>query len=243
MDDMRKFMGYSESLNTVGDIPNLQWNVFQEDVVKIKDINDEVFTGLEGKYSFLVKDRVSKRVLDETGVFILKEDGSFALERYPIPAGSACIRSSISLPIPYKYEYEKGYGFVDASLNKERPGFLYVVPKICLWKVPLVGLALSRRKMDSYRSIRVDLEGYGKVYLNYFPYKVGKLYRATRVLSTSFDVSYSFNVEIFQQLEMWRSMGLIKSVEEVEANLYEVDSEMKNLGGTDYNEETLKKFI
>lgn len=231
---LEDFIGNSNEINTVADVPHLRWYVTEDEVLKIKGIKEPIFQGLNNSLALKIRADVSKRVLDETGEFLLNPDGSIKREYVSVPVGSACILSQIPLNIPFRYSYEKGFTFVDASFNPAKPGFIYMLPKVFLFRQPMVGLALSRKKMDSYRSIKVTLSGYKNVYLHVIPYKPRKVYRATILLKTYCDPFYTFEREIVQQLSMWQDLGILLNVEESDYNLLEIDSEEICLGGTDF---------
>lgn len=233
---LEDFIKQSNEVNTVADVPHLKWGVVEDEVVSIRGITDPVFRGLNGSIALRIKQNVYKRLLDETGEFIRFEDGSLKFEEVSIPVGSACILSEIPLQIPFGYSYEKGFAFVDASLNPRKPGFLYIIPKEYLFRKPVIGLALSRKRMDSYRSVRVSLANYGNVYLHVIPFKPSKVYRATLILKTFNEALYDFREELTLQLQMWHNLGILLNVEEVEYNLFDVDTEEVCLGGIDFNE-------
>lgn len=226
-----------DDVNSVSDIPVLRWGYFRSDLLRIVGCEDPYFSELNGTLALRITDRVVKRVLDETGEFLRNSDGSYVVQDYPVPTGSACVLSQIPLRIPYKYDYVQGYGFVDASLNPEMRGFLYVIPKDHLWRVPCSGLALSKKKMDSYRSVRVDLARYGKVYLHVIPFKPNKTYRASLILRSDAKAEYNFQSEIISVLKFWQSLGILLKVEEVEYNLFEIETKEVCLGGTYFNED------
>ena len=231
------FLNNSQEVTDIADIPKLQWDVIKTDIIEIKNVTDPYFKRLNNTKAKLIKSRVFKRKLDATGDFETHPDGSYVFYDATIPVGSACILSTINLDLPFRYNYPKGFSFIDASFNKNNPGFLYTIPKEYLYKKPAVALALSRKKMDSYYSIRAELINYGKVYLHVVPYKPNRVYRSSILLKTHYNSEYDFEGEMVQVIALWKEVGILVNVEEVDYNLYDVDIEEVCLGGKDFNEE------
>lgn len=204
------------------DIPRLSWQVYPYEVVRIKGINEKYYGNLNNSLAYLTNEIPLKYTIDRKGEQVILSNGKYQTEEVKVPSGSKYVLSGENLMLPYKYQpTEEGFGFVSTITGL----FGYFIPSDYLYKVPLIALAISRKKLRNYKCIEVKLFHYGKVYLQVIPYSIGKQYSHTMIQCAREYSPDLLQNEFNQTLLHWVNLGLVMSQQTLEPSEYEEDIE------------------
>ena len=211
------------------------WEVTGCDVFAVKgDIDDEYYGKLK---STVVKDiprgsKVAKRKYDKaTRSFMRNDDGTFIYEDVTIPTGSKAVVSDKSISLPYGYKKE-GFGYVDFVQTGSKIKYIYIIPKIYLYKVNQVALALSVKNMKNYSGMGYVTWDNGTVFLHLIPYNPRASYVGSKILKTK--AGLSFDKEIKEIVDYWMMIGYIPNLALCNVNGENIALKQTAVGYNDY---------
>lgn len=181
----------------------------------IKESVGGLYSGLNKTYVYkpssntLLKKRKINLV---TRDFVREADGSYVLEDIEVPTGSMVVVSGKNLDLPYGYKAPSGdFGYVDFKVSKDGTRqFLYIIPKVCLFKLGQTALALSVKNMKNYQGMGYKSWDYGTIFLHVIPYNPAKSYIGTKILKTGVGLNYS--KEIKSIVYFWMINGVIPDI-------------------------------
>lgn len=129
-------------------------NIMKTHLVYIKGIQDEYYSKLNGLTCMLwTKAKLSRKLIDYKGEFILKEDGTVKTEDVPVPMNCSAIIAEIPIGVTTAYEksHKSECQYVD-KIEKEIKGvkrtlFVYIIPKKYCYMVNQSALILTLTKL------------------------------------------------------------------------------------------------
>lgn len=185
--------------------------VLNKQLVRIKGITDEVYSGLNDTTAILwVKPNLARRKYDSAGKFIQK-DGKYVFEEVDVPHECVAIISDKQLGVKTKYKPVEKFVYVDfltkdGDDNKRK--YIYIVPRKYCFKVTQTALIVSHNKMTRafYSGVSVSCQNGNILFLYVIPFMPSSTQKAFRVLATGTDPNSLFNLagEIFKY---WVNVG------------------------------------
>lgn len=183
----------------------------------IRGIKEPFFERLNGEEVQLVgRTQLKKRQVLSDGTFRRDANGNYVCTHITVPHECVAILSKRSIGlkryvevngIKREHKVSEGFRYVDYVGTREGRKYIYIVPKMYVYRLNMCALVLTPNKRRVYfQGCKLALQNGNYVYLYVVPYKYRDNMDA-RVLGVK--SHYDFSKEVTQIIHYWMSIGVI----------------------------------
>ena len=185
-------------------LPPVKFEVVDFNGILIKDIPQEVeyYNSLNNLTGVLYKDDVRRRKFDYLGEFMYDADLNYIYEDISVPQDSVAIVTGKNINIPLDSDKYEGFKYVDYIGEDEGRGYIYIVPKVNVFKLERTALVISfSRQTRFYSGLRIAT-AFGKyLYLQIIPKTNQKSYETYKTVSAKYSIHYEKEIKALS--EFW----------------------------------------
>lgn len=201
------------------EIPTMRRTEPKTPLAYIKGVQEPKFDKLnETEVQLAGKKTLYKRKVLSTGEFWVDENGKYVTEEISVPTGSVAILSPIPIGLRLYEEDEKGnrikvkvsdgFKYVDYIEKEGKRRYIYIIPKIHVYKLSLCALILTpNRHRVFFKGCKLALQSGNYVYLYVIPFTARNVDRGYKILGVK--SSFVFDAEVKTLLKYWQETGVM----------------------------------
>lgn len=206
-------------------------------IALVRGVTEPFFERLTNTEVELVgRTKLMKRQVLSDGSFRKDKDDKYVVDEITVPHTSVAILSPISIGlkntiksdrgVDLAHKPSEGFRYIDYVDTKDGRRYIYLIPRINVFRLSLVALAISTsRHRNFYHGTRIALQNGHFVYLYTYPYT----YRenlGSRVIGLK--ATTDFDAEVRHLLSFWKEKQVMFNIEDT--SLSEQIGGVTNLG-------------